>query len=135
MKKAPNTTHCETLDCIVSIIGFDAAYAMSRQQKRERLYIPKTRMTDDFWLVEAIGRDLADKLQKHFAAEKLPWLKLKLTRCKLDADIATAWKNGATQAEASKTFGVCHTTAKRACHRHTVTSNRWRTNLPHTPPV
>jgi hypothetical protein len=102
-----------TLAKMAELAGLPAALAVAEAKGGREVYIPR-RAPDSHWLVEAVGREAADKIGSHFGDQRL---QLPLGPRKFYARArrraAELLKGGASLNTVVDQTGVCVRSAKR----------------------
>lgn len=107
-----------TAQVVADVIGREATLALAMSCQYRCLYIPKTRLASDSFLVRTIGQDAAKAMQREFAGMLLP-----LATChhiaifERQARIRQEVADGKTFAQVAVMFGVTVKWVRQLCQR------------------
>jgi Mor transcription activator family len=117
-----------TAQVIARVIGRDAALVLASKCKHRHLYIPKNEMPNHHFLVRTIGRNLADRLQKAFRGELLPFARCRsVFLAKRDAEIRAARLSGKPHAVIAQEFQLSMKQVHFILHPEIAKRHRQRT--------
>lgn len=107
-----------TAQVVADVIGREATLALAMSCQYRCLYIPKTRLASDSYLVRTIGEEKAKSMQREFAGMLLP-----LASChhiavfERQSRIRASVADGKTHAQVAVMFGVTQKWVRQICAR------------------